>query len=77
LIDGRRLGDRPWLRELDFVSFSNKDREEAKTMGESCSMWRNPWLTPTGGGGAYFWPLAARYRVFEGSAAEAVRACLR
>ena len=56
MIDGRRLGDRPWLRELDFVSFSNKDREEAKTMGKNRSMWRNPWLTPTGGGGEDYFP---------------------
>ena len=46
----------PWLRELDFVSFSNKDREEAKTMGKNRSMWRNPWLTPTGGGGEDYFP---------------------
>jgi Leucine-rich repeat (LRR) protein len=40
----------PWLRELDFVSFSGKDREEAKQMGKNRAMWRNPWLVPQGGG---------------------------
>ena len=39
------------LRELDFVSFSSKDRAESATAGKLRSGWRNPWLLPKGGSG--------------------------
>jgi hypothetical protein len=46
----------PWLRELDFVSFSSKDRQESTTAGKLRSGWRNPWLLPKGGGGGDYYP---------------------
>ena len=46
----------PWLRELDFVSFSSNDRQEATLMGKNRRMWRNPWLLPKGGGVEDYYP---------------------